>query len=310
MLSICIPTYNRDVYLLKNLELLKSYIEKNKLIEIIEIVISNNASTDQTFEVLTLFEKINPKLKLKIYNQKSNIGMIKNFEFVACKALNNIFMWLGDDDYISEDYLLKVLDIIERNKNTKEIFSILPSFKPINGNGEVLSGGRGVNDSEQIFEKGFKTCIKNSYKGHQMSGLVFSKNILEIYKERKVNNMYPFIFFVAYSNLNGKTYYIPQYPVKVTVGEKKYWNYGNDGLVSEVFDNYMKLDELSYLEKSFLELYFLKIQSWRYLQYQRKVFYAILNIIKNKNTTFVVKFIFIVLVFYIFIKILIKKMVK
>lgn len=303
-LSICIPTYNRAKYIKKNIELLIKYIKKNNLEKNIEIIISNNASNDETEKILNACQKENFDINLKIYNQKESLYIIENIIFVAEQSKNNYFMWLGDDDYIEEKYLLEVLNIIKQNKFSEEIFCILPSFKQIKGELEI--GGRGLFDKKKIYNKNFKSCVENSYKGHQMSGLVFSKKILKTYRENKVNNMYPFIFFVAYSSLNGKIYYIPEYPVRVTVGEKKYWSYGKDGLISEVFDNYKRLKQISYFQRSILEIYILYKQSWRYFQYKDKIISCIFHIIKCKNMTYISKILFIPTIF-ITITILITK---
>lgn len=308
-LSICIPTYNRAKYIKKNIELLIEFIKKNNLEKNIEIIISNNASSDETEKILYFFQKENFDIDLKIYNHKESLYIIENIIFVAKQSKNNYFMWLGDDDYIEEKYLLEILNIIEQNKFYREIFCILPSFRFIDTNGNLLPGGRGIIDRREVYEKSFKSCMKNSIKGHQMSGLVFSKKILEEYQKKQVNNMYPFIFFVAYTAIHGKVYYVPEYPVKVTQGEKKYWNYGKDGLISEIFDNYKKFKQISYFQRSILEIYILYTQSWRYFQYKKKVISCIFNILKCKNMTFISKILFIPTIFITLIVLIIKKFI-
>lgn len=309
-LSICIPTYNRANYVKKNIELLIEFIKRNNLKNNVEIIISNNASTDKTENILNICKTENEDIDLKIYNQKESLGMLGNIIFVGEQSKNEYFMYIGDDDYIEEKYLLEVIGIIEENKFSNEIFSILPSNVGIDGNGNSVPGGRGASDKREIYEKGFKSCVANSYKGHQLSGLVFSKKVLEEYKKRKVNNLYPFIFFVAYTSLNGKTYYIPEYPVKVTEGEKKYWNYGKDGLLSDIFDNYKKLKQISYIQRSILEMNMLLRQRWRYIQYRTKIISCVFNILKMKNMTVLSKILFIPLVSIILMIILIKKFFK
>lgn len=311
MLSICIPTYNRQKYLEKNLNLLKNYIEKNKLENIVEIIISNNNSTDDTQIFLENYKISKSNIMITIYNQKIPLKMQENFIFVAEKSNNKYFMWLGDDDYIEEEYLLKVLGIIKENKNSNEIFCILPSNRPIDINGNLLKGGRDLNTKNIMYEKGFKNnCLINSYKAHQMSGIVFNKKLLKSYKERKVDNLYPFIYFSTLTSLIGKTYYITEYPVKVTAGEKKYWNYGKDGLISDFFNNYKKVYELSYIQRILLEIKFLNIQRWRYLQYKYRIPLVYLELLKSKNMTLVTKILLIIIMGFNIIISIIKKILK
>jgi len=98
--------------------------------------------------------------------------------------------------------------------------------------------------------------------------------IVDFYDEPRLTNLtkvFSVVFFVALSSLNGNTYHLTKYPVKVTQPgqNKKDWNYGKDGLMNEVFDNYKKLP-LSLLQKTLLEINLYHVQSWRLWQYKPK----------------------------------------
>lgn len=205
-------------------------------------------------------------------------------------------MYLGDDDYIGEEYLLGIVNKISKDKS---ISCIIPSFKPVDLQGAPLPGGRDLNKYPKIYNNGFHNCLENSWRGHQLSGLVFKReNLLEEYCKNDVNNIYPFIYFVAHSCLIGKTWHFTEYPVKVTQPgqDNKDWNYGKDGLIGDIFDNYIKLEKLTYIQKVLLELKFLNLHSWRYMHYykqDKKLFFdVVINIIRHKNTLFVTKIIF------------------
>ncbi|WP_462425243.1 glycosyltransferase family 2 protein [Fusobacterium sp. THCT13E1] len=287
ILSICIPTYNRAMYLERNIELLIKFIRKNHLEKLIEIIISNNNSNDNTESILRKYQ--NEDITILIFNQKFSLKIQENFIFVANKSSSKYFMWLGDDDYIEEKYLLKVLKILIENETQDGILCILPSNIPINTKGKILNSKIKKTLKNEIIDKGFKNCMENSYRACQMSGLVFHKKVINEYLKRKVNNLYPFIFFYCFSSLNGKTYSVVDCPVKVTHGEKKYWNYGKDGLINDIFDNYKKLTEISYYQRVVLEIYFLFIHKWRYLQYKYKIFYVYLELLKINNMTIITK---------------------
>ena len=73
ILSICIPTFNRDKYLnklLKSLEL----IERQNL-KYVQICISNNSSNDNTAYVFNTYSN---KFNIKYRNQQKNIGAAAN----------------------------------------------------------------------------------------------------------------------------------------------------------------------------------------------------------------------------------------
>jgi hypothetical protein len=95
--------------------------------------------------------------------------------------------------------------------------------------------------------------------------------------------------------LRGKTYHLTDYPVKVTVvpQNKKDWGYKEDGLISEIFDNYKKLDSITSLQRAKLELKMLNTQTFRYQMYLSKGFSSYLKALKNiefgNNTSLLTK---------------------
>ena len=280
LLSILIPTYNRDNFLEKNLYMLEEFIIDNDLVNDVKIIVSNNCSNDNTESISNLFLKRN-KINIDIYHQEDNLGLEKNVLFVLDKAESEYVMTLGDDDYINENYLVETVCKLKANR---KIYCVIPSTQTITNDGDILNSGRDLNVNSKIYNKGFNNCLKNSWRGHQISGLIFKRNmILSTYNKNKVNNIYPQIYFVAYNCLRGKTWHLTDYPVKVTaaVQEDKDWGYEEDGLISEIFDNYKKLDNITSLQRSKLELKMLDTQTFRYQMYLSKGISHYLKALKN-----------------------------
>jgi glycosyltransferase involved in cell wall biosynthesis len=306
LLSILIPTYNRKQELKKNLAKILNYIKNNKLKDIVEIIISDNNSPDQTADFVNNFINDNKEITIKLKRQKKNIGLEKNSINILTLSNAEYVMFLGDDDFINEKYLLEVLKLI---KNDKGISCIIPSYQNILPSGKKLNRGRDLHKKSKRYKKGFINCLINSWRGHQLSGLVLKReNLFYEYEKNLVNNIYLFIFFVAISSLKGDTFHLTDYPVLVTrPGQsKKDWGYGDDGLIFEVFDNYKKLPGITLPQRALLELRFLDVHYWRYAMYLklgiRNFLNAILKIIKGKNTSFITKIIFPVAIPFIFIK--------
>ncbi len=92
-LTIAIPTYNRSYFLNNNLkQLLKEY-DNN-----FEIIIQDNASTDNTEEIVKKYIKYGLPI---IYERNlTNLGWAKNFEICFKKAKTKYMILLGDDDII------------------------------------------------------------------------------------------------------------------------------------------------------------------------------------------------------------------
>ena len=112
ILSICIPTYNRSAYLKGCLEsILRSaagYKEK------IEIIISDNASTDDT---KTKGEELQNKYHFIKYHRNETNVIDKNF-FIAAGLAGGDYVWiLGDDDRIEENAIEEVFEEIRAGYN-------------------------------------------------------------------------------------------------------------------------------------------------------------------------------------------------
>ena len=106
LVSIGIPTYNRGKGISRTLASICAQRYPN-----LEVIISDNCSTDDTPEVI---QKIcNDHPEIKYYRQTVNIGMISNFEFVLRNATGKYFMWVADDDAIEENVLEKYVSFLE-----------------------------------------------------------------------------------------------------------------------------------------------------------------------------------------------------
>jgi len=101
LLSICIPTFNREVYLKDCLESLKS-----SWIPDVEIVVSDNASTDGT---ITILEDYAHQLPLRWQQQPANLGADRNFVAVVSMAHGRYCWLLGSDDCITDGALAQIM---------------------------------------------------------------------------------------------------------------------------------------------------------------------------------------------------------
>ncbi|TSE06271.1 MULTISPECIES: glycosyltransferase family 2 protein [Aquimarina] len=109
ILTIAIPTFNRCTFLDENLKRLK-----NQYTEKIDILICDNASTDQTSEVVEKY--INQGLPIRYYKNSENLGWERNFELCFKRTIGKYTMLIGDDDFIIEHGLDLILDSIEDKK--------------------------------------------------------------------------------------------------------------------------------------------------------------------------------------------------
>lgn len=108
-ISVCIPVYNGEKTISKNLNSLIHQNYKN-----FEILISNNKSTDKTLEICNAFKK-NDK-RIKIYNQKKKLPVFQNFKFLIKKSKGNYVMWLASHHKLSKNFLKENYQILSKNK--------------------------------------------------------------------------------------------------------------------------------------------------------------------------------------------------
>lgn len=248
-LTICIPTYNREGPLIKNVNLLLEYIDEYNLQERITIVISDNCSENY----LKVKEKYSSNPNIKLYQHKETVSAEKNFVTVINLSETDWVMLLGDDDYIDKRYLYLVMKYIE----DKTISTIIPNFYVVDGNGNKINDGKCRDEitDDAIYEKG---SYEMMYKGHQMSGLVFrKKGLIESYYKNVRPNLYPQIYFVGYNISRGKCIHITRYPLKNTVIEKKNFNYDIDMLMDHILLNIHGLP-INYAQKIELSKFIIK----------------------------------------------------
>ena len=106
LLSLCIPTYNRESYLRELLPALLAEVDTvNQAGQRVELLISDNASTDGTEAYL----KGLLCRGLKVFRNAANIGGDRNF--LACvERASGAYVWLvGDDELIEAGGVGRVL---------------------------------------------------------------------------------------------------------------------------------------------------------------------------------------------------------
>jgi glycosyltransferase involved in cell wall biosynthesis len=117
ILSICIPTYNRSKFLQSCLNSIFSQLTDDLDVE---ILISDNKSTDNTKTVVTPYLQDE---RFRYFEQNENIGATKNFLKLVESYATGEFCWIvGDDDFLIQGALGAVFSIIKENKLSVDYF--------------------------------------------------------------------------------------------------------------------------------------------------------------------------------------------
>ena len=185
-LSILIPTYNRAKYLEHLLNFIKDEIYN--LDCSYEILLSNNASTDNT---QSLINKYQEDMKLTCFNQDENIGALKNVKYLINKANGKYFIIVADDDLVDFELLNFAVNKIESNESVVALYTPWQIFD------------YKENKTIQLFYNAPEIIIKKNNHKELCKYIINNKIFPEIgvYKTKSIKNLLPILyehFFFAF----------------------------------------------------------------------------------------------------------------
>ena len=122
--SVCIPVWNGGVYIALAIEsvLQQSYSD-------FEIIISDNASTDDTVKIVEGYMQLHPQIRLQ--RNEENIGLVGNFNGCLKLAQGNYIKFLCVDDLLAKNCLEKMVRVLDEDKSIALVVggrSIIDSF--------------------------------------------------------------------------------------------------------------------------------------------------------------------------------------
>ncbi|MFT6974675.1 MAG: glycosyltransferase involved in cell wall biosynthesis [Bermanella sp.] len=116
LVSIGIPLFNEGLFIRQTLESLIKQDYEN-----IEIIISDNGSSDETPLICEEFYERYPEL-IKYFRFDSNEGASKNFKAVLEKSSGLYFMWAGGHDLWSENYISECVLLLDGHEDAAVAF--------------------------------------------------------------------------------------------------------------------------------------------------------------------------------------------
>ena len=156
LLSICIPTYNGSKYIRENLDIMIRQIIENNLSDKIEIVVSDNCSTDSIPEIIQEYVNNFPKI-IRYSRNVKNLGYDGNVMKLMQLAKGKFVHLFGDDDYFAPNGLIRLYNVLQKNPNLSIL--VLSNYYHRDDNyGEVVSR-RGL---QKIFSNKDRIYINDS----------------------------------------------------------------------------------------------------------------------------------------------------
>ena len=126
LVSVCIPTYNAEKTVVSTVQSILNQTYQN-----LEIIIVDNASTDNTLALLQNFN--DPRIK--IYKNNKNIGAEKNWSRCIELASGEYIAIFHADDLYMPDMVEKQVQVFQDNPSIGAVFTMA---NRINDRGEVM----------------------------------------------------------------------------------------------------------------------------------------------------------------------------
>lgn len=226
LLSICIPTYNRAYYLKNCLNSIVCQLKDGKASSQIEIVISDNASQDNTQELIKEYQA--RFSNIKYFRNKKNIGFDENLINSVLKAKGKYCWFLGDDDLIKNGSLEFINDFLQRN----ELALLTVDFYPFVDIQKALQKNKEINEKYISYFDSYEDFYLKGYCEGILGIFIVNKNLwLKMDKQNyeKLWSYYGMILrMMPLSNLK---FAHLKYPV-LFVGQDYKWNKNGEELLT------------------------------------------------------------------------------
>ena len=128
VLSVCIPSYNMEGYLKRNLD---SFVAASEVLDKVEIIIVNDGSQDRTLEIANSYKSRFPNSIVVVNKANGHYGSCVNVSLKI--ASGKYFRIVDGDDWVDTNALVYVIKELER-VNADIIYTKYSSFHEISDN--------------------------------------------------------------------------------------------------------------------------------------------------------------------------------
>lgn len=134
LLSIAIPTFNRAEIL--NNSLARIIPQIVQFADRIELIVSDNCSTDHTQQIVSEYKSKNPSFRFISHLQVKNTGYYGNFKTCKELSIGQFFWLLSDNEYLTPNAIEIIINNIQKDidcgafylNNLSELNSTLDSY--------------------------------------------------------------------------------------------------------------------------------------------------------------------------------------
>lgn len=133
-ISVLVITYNQENLIERALN---SILIQKEFVH--EIIVSDDCSTDNNWNVISRIAKENPEI-IKPYRNEKNLGIFGNIENLYSKPTGDMVFWIAGDDVFCNGIFEHAINVIEKNKIDfrNELFCIYFDYKMLYADGNSI----------------------------------------------------------------------------------------------------------------------------------------------------------------------------
>jgi glycosyltransferase involved in cell wall biosynthesis len=124
--TVAIPTYNRDRWIAGSIESVLGQTHED-----LHLVVSDNASTDSTADVVRSFD--DPRLEYR--RMPENVGLLENHNRIFRGIDTEYFLILPDDDRLKPDALERMIPVLDEHPRAAMVHT---AFDVLSPSGEIV----------------------------------------------------------------------------------------------------------------------------------------------------------------------------
>lgn len=221
-LSVIIPTYNRASYLSQCLHSILSSSYEN-----LEVIVSDNASQDDTQAVVSSFTDN----RLRYYRNDTNIGaelnILKLLEYVS----GDYIFCLTDDDYLAEGAISYIVEIIRSHPTVGVIFNAL---RRLDARSRQFLSDYVPYQGNRVFSAGEESLIALVWQAQCFSVITIRRDLIDLDGfKRHIGSMYPQVYLVGSTMKRAPTYYTDARLVIHRRFNEVAWEYKEDYMLQD-----------------------------------------------------------------------------
>jgi len=222
-ISICIPTYNRSNYLKMCLNSVVSSEYEN-----LEVIVSDNASQDNTTEVVNSFSD----KRLKYIRNEKNIGAELNILNLIANSTGDFIFFLTDDDLLNDSAISQTIQIIQEHP---DVGIIMSKMNILDDKTNEKQKDYTFHNDTILFDPGKDALLGLFHAAHVLSRCTIRRDLIDVEGyEKHIGTLYPQMYIIGHTLKKAPSVYVDTAFVTHRINNQIHWEYSDDYMASGI----------------------------------------------------------------------------